>query len=73
MKFYRILLLLALLLASNVQFAQNAEEEKDKLSLDEGPISNSILLLNALVIIEPMALDMKWLKKLIFLRFVRMF
>ncbi|TDS15316.1 hypothetical protein DFQ03_1957 [Maribacter caenipelagi] len=40
MKFYRILLLLALLLASNVQFAQNAEEEKDKLSLDEGPISN---------------------------------
>lgn len=40
MNFYRILLLLALLLASNVQFAQNAEEEEDKLSLDEGPISN---------------------------------
>jgi septal ring factor EnvC (AmiA/AmiB activator) len=40
MKFYRILLLLALLLASNVQFAQDAEEEEDKLSLDEGPISN---------------------------------
>lgn len=30
MNFYRILLLLALLLASNVQFAQNAEEEEDK-------------------------------------------
>lgn len=40
MKFYRILLLLALLLASNVQFAQDVEEEEDKLSLDEGPISN---------------------------------
>ncbi|WP_116769281.1 tRNA (guanine-N1)-methyltransferase [Maribacter litoralis] len=40
MNFYRILLLLAFLLASNVQFAQNAEEEEDKLSLDEGPISN---------------------------------
>ena len=40
MNFYRILLLLALLLASNVQFAQNAEEEEDKLTLDEGPISN---------------------------------
>lgn len=40
MKFYRILLLLALLLASNVQFAQDTEEEDDKLSLDEGPISN---------------------------------
>ncbi|MEO9661590.1 tRNA (guanine-N1)-methyltransferase [Maribacter dokdonensis] len=40
MNFYRILLLLALLLASNVQFAQNAEEEEDKLSLDQGPISN---------------------------------
>lgn len=40
MNFYRILLLLALLLASNVQFAQNAEDEEDKLSLDEGPISN---------------------------------
>ncbi|HAF78922.1 MAG TPA: tRNA (guanine-N1)-methyltransferase [Maribacter sp.] len=40
MNFYRILLLLALLLASNVQFAQNAEEEEDKLSLDKGPISN---------------------------------
>ncbi|VXC33419.1 tRNA (guanine-N1)-methyltransferase [Maribacter litoralis] len=40
MNFYRILLLLAFLLASNVQFAQNTEEEEDKLSLDEGPISN---------------------------------
>ncbi|HDZ06296.1 hypothetical protein LCGC14_0148200 [marine sediment metagenome] len=40
MKFYRILLLLAFLLASNVQFAQDTEEEEDKLSLDEGPISN---------------------------------
>ncbi|MGO4918951.1 tRNA (guanine-N1)-methyltransferase [Maribacter spongiicola] len=40
MKFYRILLLLALLLASNLQFAQDTEEEDDKLSLDEGPISN---------------------------------
>ena len=40
MNFYRILLLLAFLLASNVQFAQNAEEEEDKLSLDKGPISN---------------------------------
>lgn len=40
MNFYRILLLLAFLLASNVQFAQNAEEEEDKLSLDEGPISS---------------------------------
>ncbi|WP_405397356.1 tRNA (guanine-N1)-methyltransferase [Maribacter sp. Asnod2-G09] len=40
MKFYRILLLLALLLASNTQFAQDTEEEDDKLSLDEGPISN---------------------------------
>jgi len=40
MKFYRILLLLAFLLATNLQFAQDAEEEEDKLSLDEGPISN---------------------------------
>ncbi|MDF4202741.1 tRNA (guanine-N1)-methyltransferase [Maribacter sp. SA7] len=40
MKFYRILLLLAFLLASNVNFAQDTEEEGDKLSLDEGPISN---------------------------------
>lgn len=40
MKFYRILMLLAFLLASNVQFAQDTEEEEDKLSLDEGPISN---------------------------------
>ncbi|MDP5060446.1 MAG: tRNA (guanine-N1)-methyltransferase [Maribacter sp.] len=40
MKFHRILLLLALLLASNLQFAQDTEEEDDKLSLDEGPISN---------------------------------
>ncbi|TLP81251.1 tRNA (guanine-N1)-methyltransferase [Maribacter sp. ACAM166] len=40
MKFYRILLLLAFLLAANLQFAQDAKEEEDKLSLDEGPISN---------------------------------
>lgn len=33
-------MLLAFLLASNVQFAQDTEEEEDKLSLDEGPISN---------------------------------
>lgn len=40
MKFYRILLLLAFLLSANIQFAQDTEEENDKLSLDEGPISN---------------------------------
>jgi len=40
MKFYRILLLLAFLFASNLQFSQNTEDEKDKLSLDEGSISN---------------------------------
>lgn len=39
MKVHRILLLLALLLVTTIQFAQEAEEE-DKLSLDEGPISN---------------------------------
>ncbi len=39
MKVHRILLLLALLLVTTVQFAQEAEED-DKLSLDEGPISN---------------------------------
>ncbi len=33
-------MLLAFLLASNVHFAQDTEEEEDKLSLDEGPISN---------------------------------
>lgn len=42
MKVYRILFLLAFLLAANLQFAQEAEEsgDDDKLSLDEGPISN---------------------------------
>lgn len=40
MKFYRILLLLAFLLVTNLQYAQDAEEDEDKLSLDEGPISN---------------------------------
>lgn len=39
MKVHRILLLLALLLVTTVQFAQEAEED-DKLSLDNGPISN---------------------------------
>lgn len=42
MKVYRILFLLAFLLAANLQYAQEAEEsgDDDKLSLDEGPISN---------------------------------
>ncbi|WP_419211773.1 tRNA (guanine-N1)-methyltransferase [Maribacter sp. X9] len=42
MKVYRILFLLAFLLVTNLQFAQETEEteEDDKLSLDEGPISN---------------------------------
>ncbi|MEH6514739.1 tRNA (guanine-N1)-methyltransferase [Maribacter arcticus] len=40
MKFYRILLLVAFLFVANQQFAQDAGEEDDKLSLDEGPISN---------------------------------
>ncbi|WP_339837641.1 tRNA (guanine-N1)-methyltransferase [uncultured Maribacter sp.] len=40
MKFYRILLLVAFLFVANQQFAQDVEEEDDKLSLDEGPISN---------------------------------
>ncbi len=39
MKVYRILFLLAFLLTANIQFAQEADED-DKLSLDEGPISN---------------------------------
>jgi septal ring factor EnvC (AmiA/AmiB activator) len=39
MKVYRILFLLAFLLAANLQFAQEADDD-DKLSLDEGPISN---------------------------------
>lgn len=40
MKFYRILLIVAFLFVTNHQFAQDAEGEDDKLSLDEGPISN---------------------------------
>ena len=40
MKFYRILLIVAFLFVANQQFAQSTEEEDDKLSLDEGPISN---------------------------------
>ena len=40
MKVYKILLFLAFLLAVNLQFAQDAEDDDDKLSLDEGPISN---------------------------------
>ena len=40
MKFYRILLLVAFLFVANQQFAQDDGEEDDKLSLDEGPISN---------------------------------
>jgi len=40
MKFYRILLLLAFFFVSNAQFAQDTEADEDKLSLDEGPISN---------------------------------
>ena len=40
MKFYRILLIVAFLFVANQQFAQDVEEEDDKLSLDEGPISN---------------------------------
>jgi septal ring factor EnvC (AmiA/AmiB activator) len=40
MKFYRILLLVAFVFVANQQFAQDAGEEDDKLSLDEGPISN---------------------------------
>ncbi|MDO1511283.1 tRNA (guanine-N1)-methyltransferase [Maribacter confluentis] len=39
MKFNRILLVLAFLLVANLQYAQEIEED-DKLSLDEGPISN---------------------------------
>lgn len=39
MKVYRILIVLAFLLTANVQFAQE-EDDSDKLSLDEGPISN---------------------------------
>ncbi|WP_405382465.1 tRNA (guanine-N1)-methyltransferase [Maribacter sp. LLG6340-A2] len=39
MKFNRILLVLAFLLVANLQYAQDTEEN-DKLSLDEGPISN---------------------------------
>ncbi|SNR43749.1 hypothetical protein SAMN04488009_1713 [Maribacter sedimenticola] len=39
MKFNRILLVLAFLLVANLQYAQETEED-DKLSLDEGPISN---------------------------------
>ena len=39
MKVYKILFLLAFLLAANLQFAQEADDD-DKLSLDEGPISN---------------------------------
>lgn len=40
MKFYRILLLVAILFATSQIFAQETEEEDDKLSLDQGPISN---------------------------------
>ena len=40
MKFYRILLIVAFIFVTNHQFAQDAEGEDDKLSLDEGPISN---------------------------------
>lgn len=40
MKFYRILLLVAFLFATSQIFAQETEEEDDKLSLDQGPISN---------------------------------
>ena len=42
MKYLKILCLFVFLLASNIQFAQNAEteEEDEKLSLDDGPISN---------------------------------
>ena len=40
MKFYRILVIVAFLFVTNHQFAQEADGEDDKLSLDEGPISN---------------------------------
>jgi tetrahydromethanopterin S-methyltransferase subunit B len=40
MKFYKILLIVAFLFVANQQFAQDAGEEDDKLSLDQGPISN---------------------------------
>lgn len=40
MKIFKILFLLAFLLASNAQFGQEVEEENEKLSLDDGPISN---------------------------------
>lgn len=40
MKLYKILLIVAFLFVANQQFAQDAGEEDDKLSLDQGPISN---------------------------------
>ncbi len=40
MKFYKILLIVAFLFVTNQQFAQDAEGEDEKLSLDEGPISS---------------------------------
>tara|TARA_R110001592_G_scaffold8084_7_gene44330 strand:- start:429 stop:1052 length:624 start_codon:yes stop_codon:yes gene_type:complete len=40
MKLYKILLIVAFLFVANQQFAQEAVEDDDKLSLDQGPISN---------------------------------
>ncbi|MGC1515275.1 MAG: tRNA (guanine-N1)-methyltransferase [Maribacter sp.] len=40
MKIYKALLLLAFLLVSTYQYAQETEEDDDKLSLDNGPISD---------------------------------
>lgn len=40
MKIFKILFLMAFLLASNAQFGQEVEEENEKLSLEDGPISN---------------------------------
>tara|TARA_R110002074_G_scaffold161480_4_gene319376 strand:- start:48365 stop:48988 length:624 start_codon:yes stop_codon:yes gene_type:complete len=40
MKLYKILLIVAFLFVANQQFAQDAGEDDDKLSLDQGPISN---------------------------------
>ncbi|APQ15827.1 tRNA (guanine-N1)-methyltransferase [Maribacter hydrothermalis] len=40
MKFYRILLFVAFLFATTQIFAQDNEADDDKLSLDQGPISN---------------------------------
>ncbi|NKI25974.1 tRNA (guanine-N1)-methyltransferase [Arenibacter sp. 6A1] len=40
MKFSKILFIVMALLSFNIHFSQTAEEETDKLSLDEGPVSS---------------------------------